>query len=377
MRRAIIIAALAAISLIFVSCTTVEPLALVPVADRDTQNFIQGSTAFSGKAEGNIQMIVGTDNYTGGSLDLLVSIASTNEGTFAFRDDFICLYGGNHEKNDWTLIGKWDSAAFLRDAKKKVTTAHAMAAVAGAIAVVDAILNSDSSSEFVFEFALDAALLHADLAGSSALFYMSADPSMLAAYAILESSIAMSQLSELYNAELKGELLQVPATMNLASVSGKVLFRNLKKYPDYKIVFNNGKQKMDFVYSRTDRQEIIDPWSDKKTPVAAMNYSYTHNLGRHNISFGLFEPSGLGFSTGVSFFPNGDIGASMGLNCKIADYSWLCTSLEVCNLNSIESGADLLGSVGFNVCANMFSLYFGGVYQNREIYCETGVGIAF
>lgn len=363
------------------SCTTVEPLTLVPSSDSKVQNFIQGGSAFSASMDHDVQMIIGTDSYSSNKVGFIVSIKDTNNDSFAFRDDYISLYGGNKDTNTWKLLGKWDSRKFIQSQNNKAKTALAATGIIATMAMLDIIFNDNTSSDAVFDFAIDALIMHSIFDEVNASVSVSTtSPAAVATLASIETAIAMDQLTDMYQAETSGEIIQVPNKTNLTSVSGKIVFDDIAKYPDYKVVFNNGKQKMSYVFSRSDREEIIHPWRDKKTTVLAFNYNYTHGLGRHNITVNVLQPSLFGFNAGLSFSKDSlgrnRVGASLGGNFKIADNSWLSSSLEICDLSFPSSQIDLLGSVGINVALNMISLYGGCVYQDGKFYFEGGAGVA-
>ena len=92
------------------------------------------------------------------------------------------------------------------------------------------------------------------------------------ALGVIESAVVLSQLSEMYQAELEQTLLQGGVVTPEKPVSGNVSFSDLPKYPDYKLVFNNGRQDMEFTFLRSDREEIINPWADRTSTQVALNY---------------------------------------------------------------------------------------------------------
>lgn len=380
MKRALSFAIIAISLVLLASCASTQPLGLIPAQDKDAQTYIQGSSMFSAKNSKNLQMIVGPDNYDGSNVSFIVSIASTNDKTFLFRDDDLALYGGNRDRNNWKLIRTWDSTAYFKDMRRQAHVAIAATGIVGAIAIIDAILNPDDAPDLFLEIAADAMLIHSDLMDLEASMYVQTDASIVTAISAIEAGIAINQLSSMYDAEMRNLVLQVPAKADVSSVSGKVIFQNIPKYPDYKLVFRNGKSDMEFIFSRTDRDEVIHPWKDKSSSIFALNYTYTYGLDRHHITMNFLEPQYVGGFAGVGLRPAADslyVGLSAGLNFKIADYSWLSAGVEIGDLASDKDEADLLGSVGFNICANMISLYGGAVYDNGKFYGELGAGIAF
>ncbi|MBO4424431.1 MAG: hypothetical protein J5768_02850, partial [Spirochaetales bacterium] len=196
----------------------------------------------------------------------------------------------------------------------------------------------------------------------------------------------LSQLSEMYQAELEHTLLQGGVVTPEKPVSGNVAFSNLPKYPDYKLVFNNGRQDMEFTFLRSDREEIINPWADRTSTQVALNYTYTVGTRRNNIMLNILPPKYFGAFMGISFFPEmsgkslaGSVGGSLGVNMKLMPYIWMQGGIEVFGKEDNPDDIGLLATTGLELCINHISVYCGAVYDilEKSFYGEVGGGIAF
>ena len=376
------------ILLLAVSCVTADrTLLIVPEEGLETE--FRASGTIGARSEDGLQMIAGTDYFDGSTASFMVSLASINGSTFTFTDNSVALYGGNAQTGKWTLIDKWDSNLYLRTEKAKANAAIFATGVIGTLAVINAILNPDSVD---FYIDIDYPIYyphHGYYYGYPyGGVYVSGGGPVGAAFTALstiETTIALSQMSDMYQAELKRAMLQDTTITPENPAAGMVAFQNLPKYPDYKLVYNDGKRDMEFTFVRSDRDEILHPWRDKSSTQLALNYSYTFGTRRNTVTLDLLSPKYLGGFFGFSFYPpirnralDSTVGFSFGLNWKSAAHCWLQAGLELYDIADSED-VGLLALMGVNMCFNHISLYGGSVYDvdGRSWYGEAGLGVAF
>ena len=376
------------ILLLAVSCVTTDrTLLIVPEEGLETE--FRASGTIGARSEDGMQMIAGADYFDGSNADFMVSLASINGSSFTFTDNSISLYGGNAQTGRWTLIEKWDSNLYLRSEKTKANAAIFATGVIGTLAVINAILNPDSVD---FYIDIDYPIYyphHGYYYGYPyGGVYVSGGGPVGAAFTALstiETTIALSQMSDMYQAELKRAMLQDTTITPENPAAGMVAFQNLPKYPDYKLVYNDGKRDMEFTFVRSDRDEILHPWRDKSSTQLALNYSYTFGTRRNTVTLDLLSPKYLGGFFGFSFYPpirnralDSTVGFSFGLNWKSAAHCWLQAGLELYDIADSED-VGLLALMGVNMCFNHISLYGGAVYDvdGRSWYGEAGLGVAF
>ena len=376
------------ILLLAVSCVTTDrTLLIVPEEGLETE--FRASGTIGARSEDGLQMIAGADYFDGSTASFMVSLASINGSTFTFTDNSVALYGGNAQTGKWTLIDKWDSNLYLRTEKAKANAAIFATGVIGTLAVINAILNPDSVD---FYIDIDYPIYyphHGYYYGYPyGGVYVSGGGPVGAAFTALstiETTIALSQMSDMYQAELKRAMLQDTTITPENPAAGMVAFQNLPKYPDYKLVYNDGRRDMEFTFVRSDRDEILHPWRDKSSTQLALNYSYTFGTRRNTITLDLLSPQYLGGFFGFSFYPpirnralDSTVGFSFGLNWKSAAHCWLQAGLELYDIADSED-VGLLALMGVNMCFNHISLYGGAVYDvdGRSWYGEAGLGVAF
>ena len=376
------------ILLLAVSCVTADrTLLIVPEEGLETE--FRASGTIGARSEDGLQMIAGADYFDGSTASFMVSLASINGSTFTFTDNSVALYGGNAQTGKWTLIDKWDSNLYLRTEKAKANAAIFATGVIGTLAVINAILNPDSVD---FYIDIDYPIYyphHGYYYGYPyGGVYVSGGGPVGAAFTALstiETTIALSQMSDMYQAELKRAMLQDTTITPENPAAGMVAFQNLPKYPDYKLVYNDGRRDMEFTFVRSDRDEILHPWRDKSSTQLALNYSYTFGTRRNTVTLDLLSPKYLGGFFGFSFYPpirnralDSTVGFSFGLNWKSAAHCWLQAGLELYDIADSED-VGLLALMGVNMCFNHISLYGGAVYDvdGRSWYGEAGLGVAF
>ena len=376
MRRLIIVALAAA--LLLTSCVSNKALYIAP-EEKSSQS---SPSSIGAKSQDGLQIVAGSDYFDGKNANFMLSLASLDQRTFTFNDTDIAIYGGNSDKDRWTLIENWNSSDYIVHEKNRASAAIAAAGVIGALAVIDAIMNPDDSN-FYFDFYYGYPWGY-----HSSVYYRATGPvgAAFTALGVIESTVVLSQMSEMYQAELEHTVLQSGAVTPEKPVSGSVSFSNLPTYPDYKLVFNNGKQDMEFTFMRSDREEIINPWADRSSTQVALNYTYTIGIRRSNFMLNILPPKYFGAFLGISFFPKmsaenlaGSVGGSIGVNMKLMPYIWLQGGIEVFGKEDESEDIGLLATTGLELCINHISVYGGAVYDiiDRSFYAEVGGGLAF
>ena len=381
MRRVFILLAVLAVAVSLTSCVSSNKALLIAPEEKSASQ--ASASSIGAKSQDGLQIVAGSDYFDGKNANFMVSLASLNDQSFTFKDTDIAIYGGNSDKNSWTLIENWNSTDYLVQEKRNANAAIVATAFIGALAVIDAIMNpNDSSFYFDYDYYYPWGYR------TSSFYYYGGGPigASFTALGVIESTIVLSQLSEMYQAELEHTLLQGGAVTPEKSVSGNVAFSNLPKYPDYKLVFNNGRQDMEFTFLRSDREEIINPWADRSSTQVAINYTYTIETRRNNIMLNILPPKYFGAFMGISFFPEmsgkslaGSIGGSLGVNMKLMPYIWMQGGLEIFGKEDDQDDIGLLATAGLELCINHISVYGGAVYDiiDKDFYGEVGGGIAF
>ena len=356
------------------SCASTERKLLI-APESGIETTVTESSSIGARSQDGLQMVAGSDFFDGKNINFVVSLASVGGGTFTFRENDIALYGGNSDKDSWTLIERWDSRVFLNRASDAAGAAVAAAGVIGTLAILDAIFNPSDT-----HISIDYGIGY-PVGFTRSVYFHGSGPAGVALTAIgaIETTIALSQLADLYQAELDSTVLRSTVVAPDNPAAGNVYFSNIPRYPDYRLVYDNGNQDMEFTFLRSDREEIINPWADRSSLLVAFNYSYTFGTRRNNITVSLLSPRYLGGFAGFSFSPGGTFGGSVGLNWKLMPYVWLQGGIELYGNEDSSVSPGILALAGLEICVRHLSFYGGAVYDVRQkrFYAEIGGGLAF
>lgn len=332
------------------------------------------------QADDGLQMVVASSYFDGSNADFVVSLASTEDSTFTFADRQLSIYGGNYQTGRWSYIDSWDSYAYKNTVKRNANTAAFAAGLIGMAVIFDAIFNPSSDFD-VYYYSVYPFY-------NGGYYFKTNDPGVAITYAVLstiETAVVMDQISDMKQAELNRTLLETAIVSPKSGASGRVCFTDLPKYPDYKVVYDNGNQNMQFTFSRSDRAEIINPWLDKSSSQFALNFLHTFNSRRFSATLSYLAPMYMGWFGGVSVFLGTtahlpyDIGVNFGLNWKIMSHLWLQGGVEFCKRSGTEYPYDVLWLLGLQGCFSNISVYAGTVFSTREKvwFTEFGLGVAF
>ncbi len=366
------------------SCATTNDLSLTVTPVQDSGG-TQGSSSIAAMSDGDLQMVVASSQFDGRNAEFMVSLATNSESTFTFRESDLSLYGGNYQTGEWELINVWDSNLYARNTSAGIVGAGILIAGAiGTLAILDAILN-DGETYIDFGYTYFPSPYYHGRYGYS---FWTDDPAVLATFIALdtiENALAMNQLADMQSAEISNTLLQSGFVTSSSKLAGLVSFSDIPKYPDYKLSYRSTTEDMEFIFSRSDRAEIVDPWKEKSHPIFALNYNYTVLTKRNSVTLSILAPKDVGVFAGVSFFPplrfekqDGMVGAIGGLTWKILPFFWLEGGVEV-QWQPDGRGHDLLGIFGLEYCIYHYSLRGAAVYSKDEKswYGELGLGVAF
>ena len=362
-----------AIAALLVSCATMQA-ELYVAPDGDSKVQAEETSTIAVKEQSGLQVLVALREYSGSEADFAVSFASVDGGTYQIKENDILIYGGNRQKDEWELLDVWNTAAHLERIRQQENAAMIATGVIGTLALIDAIVNRDSVN-YYYGYPYYGYSVSSSSPGFNFTF---------TALSVIESAIAVDQLYSIYETDAINTMFTDGTVTPENPLSGMVYFHGLDKFPDYKVVYRGNGRNMEFTFSRTDREAIIDPWSDRKTSRLSLNYSYTFGANRHNISLSYYAPKGIGAFMGATFLGednfiiHGDIGVSAGFNVKLSPYMWLYGGLEA-DFKKDNSGKALVALAGMDIVVNRLTLKGGAAYNVKtgKFFGEAGVGFAF
>ena len=359
---------LALVPFLLVSCMTADAGLLVHQDDGSDISSI------AVKTQDGLQVMVAIEEYSPSEAEFALSFASADGKNHAMNENNILFYGGNYEKGEWTLIDSWNSNMYLQILENERKAALWATGIIGTLAIIDAIVNPDDFS-FYYGYPYYSYSIRTNNPMVNLTF---------TALSVIETSVAINQLTEISKASAEQAVLRSAIVTPEQSAYGIVNFRNPKTYPDYKLVYRNDGKDMEFTFSRTDRQELANPWADKSRGQVALSYSYTFGADRHNFRLDYLDPKALGFFAGASFLSEesvkaqGTLGIDAGFNYKLSPYFWLYSGLEV-GLDENWNNPVFLGLAGMTISVNHLFLRGGAAFNfNTSSWMgEAGIGLSF
>jgi len=264
-------------------------------------------------------MAAGLDADSGDNR-FIFAIKNESDEKYQFKDTQIRIYGGNADRNRWTLIDTWNAQRFYNNTRKASAAGFIVATVAGVLNVVDASLQFFSQTLVYTPF------------GYAYVSTDDLDPGDVVLTAMI-AHVAARHYQDVRksNMDYLRDNLLYSSTINPGDVySGLVYFPTDSEYADYKVVFedNDGK-KEEFWFSRTDREEILHPWSaDATRPLNALSFNFAPMSDKYGFYYFLLPPKGVGIYTGISFYdffsdsPD-SICTPLGMTIKVAEHTWL------------------------------------------------------
>ncbi len=329
------------------------------------RDFQQTTTAnLSAKAAGR--------KSDGGYNSVLIELNNTTEEPYSFKDSQISVLGGNKDTDSWKEIGTWDCLDFFSSKVNEAKAAKTAADVIAVLAVLDAVFDPYETISFSSE-------------SGTVLTYRYYDPSNAFFTALLAEMVSEETEHELKTNInfLKQTLLFSNEIESNKAYSGLVFFPVDRKYPDYKIVLNDQGECREFVFSRTDREEIIHPWScDRNRTVFSLTYAHSLLSERMGVDGLWLASKGLGCYVGfyedykeeIDSFP-------FGLTLKCSPHTWLLFGFEVGGHveDDITQQWLLAPQTGINVSYNWLDCIFKISYDipSKNFLFDAGLGFSF
>ena len=373
-----IIFALLAAAVLFFMCSCVSTADLVFETVDEEGNPVTSQVAV--QSNEGLQIMVAVDQYAEPQMDMLMSFASADGSDHFITEGNIQLYGGNKDTGDWSMVDIWDSHYYMNELRRQNEATLFAFGILGTFAILDAVLDP---GDRVFTFDYDYPYGYRYGRHRNSWRVISRDPLLnltLTSLSVIETGIALDQLSEMCETDAGSTMLTSGIASKGATVSGGVHFTNVPVYPDYKLVYRDGSSDNEFVFSRTDRDSIINPWADRSTGQLLMAYSYSFfGAGRHNFSLAYLSPRFLGVYAGTSIYNDDRIGGDLGFTFKVASYTWLKAGFEVHNGQTDDEKIGFSTIIDATFDINHMAFTAGMVYDHdaNQWQLETGFGFSF
>jgi len=227
---------------------------------------------------------------------IALGITNNSDNDIIIKDSQFTVYGGNISKNKWSVIETWDANSFYTSVQKKYESEIVANNIIGVLNVIDAAFGTTTTTT------------HRTSQGTTYTTTTTTyNPSDVALSILLTSAANQNikQASKQTLDFLSQSLLFSSSIASGESYSGIIYFPSDRKYPDYKITFSNQDETVDFIFSRTDREEILHPWTtDSSRVLNAITINYSESVNK--IAFNYFEllphSNGVGLYTGIVFY---------------------------------------------------------------------------
>lgn len=245
----------------------------------------------------------------------------------------INLYEGNAFENNWSYTSTWNPNSYLERARADVAFNNAFALIDFGIVLLD-----DDSDKF--------------------------DAYLAASYAAGTVVEGTKTIEDIRNSSLNYNQM-IPAN---SAVSGMAWFDINDKKPDIKLEIGN----LNFIYGKSDREQIINPWLDRTRDRWTIT-GFVSVDSRHRFGFNTFyNTQSLGFYAGfsaqnifkdhaadyefekgafkkdngvyqintslMSWLYDETVGGTFGLSYKIQPYTWLCAGIDMGTVKSYYKG---------------------------------------
>lgn len=225
--------------------------------------------------------------------EILYTVSITNKKTeqpYYFDESYLKVFMGNYETDKWEVVDHKKALAYFRDKKAEIKRNEFMQAFTLALSSVSAGYSKSSGNIYT--------------RNRTYTYTMTTYNYGNAAIASAYSSMVMDRMYEKdadYLSFLQENLLysyEIPKS----TVYNGIFFAAAKNAPDYKVVYNDGTDRLEFIFSRSDRFEVLHPWHDKSWNRHAVLAGTNIFLNRYDVMYNFMRPKGVGFYGGMSVY---------------------------------------------------------------------------
>ena len=217
------------------------------------------------------------------------SITNFSSDKYFFDEKCITVYEGNYENSLWSRLNYIPASLYLTKEKSNIKTEEVLAAISLGLSAGTAGYSTVNGSGYI----------NGSRYTYSANIYSPAD----AAIAMTNSYIAldnMQQRNQDYLTFLENNLLFSSEINSLDNYNG-IFIVNEKNGPDYKVIIElSPNEKFTFYFTRSDKDEILNPWKDKSHSRHSIVAGISPTFHHFSLYYLWSQPKGVGFYTGIS-----------------------------------------------------------------------------
>lgn len=280
---------------IFPSCTSIGGVNFRNVETENIEEILDRGKEYQSYTteDGYGMLLYAQPTYDGDEVQVTVGISNPTDENKTFRDNDIEIYRGNYQKNEWESLGHWSATNYYQNAYDEAKTEEVLATIAGVFSVLDAATGTTARTNVYTPY------------GNAYVTTRVYSPAMTGLTALAASSYidAVEATNQATLQNLSDTLLyssDIPAKSNYI---GNLYIEADNVSPDYKlsVALPTGVSQ-DFIFSRSDRDSVINPWMDQTRIRHSIVFSHAIPQDRFALTYFWSKKNGIGFYTGLSFF---------------------------------------------------------------------------
>ena len=284
------------IVLLICSCSSVGGIALTSVPSENTEQTVsRGKTYQHAEIVKNVDISVyAQPSYEGDEVQFTVGIMNNSESDFFLSDTDFELYKGNYETGKWNSLGRWNAATYYQEKYQEMKTEETLMAITGALSVIDSAFGNTSYST-----------VSSPYLGTTTIKTRTYSPAETGLTAIAASSYldSLASNNRMTLANLQSSLLYSSDIPAKASYAGNVMIEADNKSPEYMLSFNNGcGEPLNFIFSRSDRDSVANPWSDQTRDRHSIVLSHAIPQDRWQATYYWSRKEKVGMYVGLSLY---------------------------------------------------------------------------
>lgn len=253
----------------------------------NTVSTYRGKSIQTVSNENYLISMLATKNSHG--IQFSTSITNYSENGYLFKESCISVYQGIYEHNNWEKIEYIPATEYFEKEKTAAKTEEVLSAVVLGLSAVGAGYSRIKGTGYV----------NGHRYTYTTKVYSPADATIATAnsYVALDN---LQQNNQEYLTYLENNLLFDSLIQKNENYNG-IFVVNEEKGPDYKVIFEiSSSEKFEFCFTRSDKDEILNPWKDKKRDRHSIIAAVSPTLNHFGAYYLWSRPKGIGIYGGMT-----------------------------------------------------------------------------
>ena len=254
----------------------------------NTVSTYRGKSIQTVSNENYLISMLATKNSHG--IQFSTSITNYSENGYLFKESCISVYQGIYEHNNWEKIEYIPATEYFEKEKTAAKTEEVLSAVVLGLSAVGAGYSRIKGTGYV----------NGHRYTYTTKVYSPADATIATAnsYVALDN---LQQNNQEYLTYLESNLLFDSLIQKNENYNG-IFVVDEEKGPDYKVIFEiSSSEKFEFCFTRSDKDEILNPWKDKKRDRHSIIAAVSPTLNHFGAYYLWSRPKGIGIYGGMTF----------------------------------------------------------------------------